>query len=68
MPDPKNRGQFGNRTDTSAQAAKGGRASTGSFGSSNAADPSAAGRKGAAAQPRSAKVRGGQNSHRSSGY
>lgn len=64
MADPKNQGQFGNRADTREQAAKGGRMSSGHFGGANAADPHAAGRMGAAAQPRSAKVRGGQNSHR----
>ncbi|MFJ1460069.1 hypothetical protein [Nocardia wallacei] len=63
MPDRKNAGQFGNRPDTAKQAQKGGVASTGSFGSPNSADPSAAGRKGAAAQPTEAKSRGGQHSH-----
>ncbi|MBF6172521.1 hypothetical protein [Nocardia blacklockiae] len=63
MPDVKNPGQFGNRPDTEKQARKGGQASTGSFGSANSADPSEAGRKGAAAQPTEAKSRGGQHSH-----
>ncbi|MBB5914776.1 hypothetical protein BJY24_003643 [Nocardia transvalensis] len=63
MPNPKNRGQFGNRPDTAKQARKGGLASTGSFGSAHSADPSEAGRKGAAAQPTAAKSRGGQHSH-----
>ncbi|MBF6298946.1 hypothetical protein IU459_15540 [Nocardia amamiensis] len=62
MPDPKNPGQFGNRSDTEEQARRGGKASTGSFGESNSADPSAAGRKGAEAQPTEAKVRGGEHS------
>lgn len=64
MADPKNQGQFGNRSDTRAQAAKGGRASSGSFGGPNAADPHVTGRMGAAAQSHEAKVRGGRNSHR----
>lgn len=59
-----NPGQFGNRQDTQAQASKGGQASSGSFGDANSADPSEAGRKGAKNQPREAKVRGGENSHR----
>ncbi|MBF6180018.1 Uncharacterised protein [Nocardia otitidiscaviarum] len=63
MADPKNPGQFGNREDTEEQARKGGQASTGSFGSENAADPHEAGRKGAEAQPTEAKQRGGQHSH-----
>lgn len=63
MPDSKNPGQFGNRADTEEQASRGGKASTGSFGESNAADPHEAGRKGAAAQPQEAKVKGGQHSH-----
>ncbi|MGW5309303.1 hypothetical protein ACWEQ0_05435 [Nocardia thailandica] len=63
MADQNNPGQFGNRSDTEDQARKGGQASTGSFGSENAADPSAAGRKGAQAQPTDAKQRGGQHSH-----
>ncbi|MGY1898849.1 hypothetical protein ACW9HR_04455 [Nocardia gipuzkoensis] len=63
MADKNNPGQFGNRSDTEEQARRGGQASTGSFGSSHSADPSAAGRKGAAAQPTEAKARGGQHSH-----
>ncbi|MBF6327371.1 hypothetical protein [Nocardia transvalensis] len=63
MADPKNPGQFGNRADTAEQAHKGGQASTGSFGDKNSADPSKAGKKGAAAQPTEAKIRGGQHSH-----
>ncbi|GAB4586667.1 hypothetical protein [Nocardia sp. IFM 10818] len=63
MPDPKNPGQFGNREDTEEQARRGGKASSGSFGEPNAADPSAAGRKGAEAQPTEAKAKGGQHSH-----
>ncbi|MFF0545993.1 hypothetical protein [Nocardia thailandica] len=63
MADQNNPGQFGNRSDTADQARKGGQASTGSFGSENAADPSTAGRKGAQAQPTEAKQRGGQHSH-----
>ncbi|MCP9625054.1 hypothetical protein FOH10_10340 [Nocardia otitidiscaviarum] len=63
MANPKNPGQFGNRSDTEEQARKGGQASTGSFGSENSADPHEAGRKGAQAQPTEAKQRGGQHSH-----
>lgn len=63
MADQNNPGQFGNRSDTEEQARRGGQASTGSFGDRNSADPSAAGRKGAEAQPNEAKVRGGQHSH-----
>ncbi|MFF0491185.1 hypothetical protein ACWDSJ_22465 [Nocardia sp. NPDC003482] len=63
MADQNNPGQFGNRSDTAEQARKGGQASTGSFGDKNSADPSAAGKKGAAAQPTDAKVKGGQHSH-----
>ncbi len=63
MPDRNNPGQFGNRKDTQEQASRGGRASTGSFGQPNAADPREAGRKGAQAQPVEAKARGGQHSH-----
>ncbi|HVX58653.1 MAG TPA: hypothetical protein VG964_02860 [Candidatus Saccharimonadales bacterium] len=67
MADSNNPGQFGNRDDTQAAASAGGQASSGSFGDSNSADPSAAGKKGAQMQPREAKVRGGQNSHRGDG-
>ncbi len=63
MVSAKNPGQFGNRKDTEMQARKGGMASPGKFGSSKGADPRAAGRKGAAAQPIAAKRRGGMNSH-----
>ncbi|MBL1078206.1 hypothetical protein JK358_27740 [Nocardia sp. 2] len=63
MPNPKNPGQFGNRADTVEQASKGGKASSGSFGSEHGADPREAGRKGAKAQPTEAKSRGGQRSH-----
>lgn len=63
MPDPKNPGQFGNRPDTEEQARKGGKASSGSFGKPNSADPHEAGRKGAKAQPTEAKAEGGHNSH-----
>ncbi|WP_094028530.1 hypothetical protein, partial [Nocardia cerradoensis] len=56
-------GQFGNRADTERQAREGGRASSGSFGGPNSADPRAAGRKGAEAQPHESKVTGGQHSH-----
>ena len=63
MADRNNPGQFGNRSDTEEQASSGGRASTGSFGERNAADPREAGRKGADAQPAEAKAKGGQHSH-----
>ncbi|MEC3919001.1 hypothetical protein [Nocardia sp. CDC160] len=63
MPDPKNPGQFGNRPDTQEQASKGGKASSGSFGSEHGADPREAGRKGAQAQPTEAKAEGGHHSH-----
>jgi uncharacterized protein len=62
MADANNPGQFGNRPDTEEQARRGGEASTGSFGEKNSADPSAAGKKGAAAQPTEAKSAGGQHS------
>ena len=61
MADSNNSGQFGNRSDTREQAAKGGRSSSGRFGQENGADPREAGRKGAREQPREAKVRGGRN-------
>ncbi len=64
MADANNSGQFGNREDTEEQARKGGEASPGSFGSSESADPSEAGSKGAQAQPHEAKVEGGENSHK----
>lgn len=50
------------RTDI---ARKGGKARTGKFGSAHGADPQKAGKKGNAAEPHEAKVRGGENSHRS---
>lgn len=62
MADTANPGQFGNRSDTEKQAHKGGQASPGSFGESQSADPSAAGAKGAAAQPTEAKREGGEHS------
>jgi hypothetical protein len=67
MADSNNPGQFGNRDDTQQQASKGGQASSGSFGDTNGADPSEAGRMGAEAQPHEAKVRGGENSHSGGG-
>jgi hypothetical protein len=63
MADSNNPGQFGNRPDTKQQASAGGQASTGKFGDKNGADPHAAGEAGAKAQPREAKVRGGEHSH-----
>lgn len=63
MADRNNPGQFGNRSDTEKQAREGGKASTGSFGESNSADPSKAGKMGAEAQPTEAKREGGRNSH-----
>ncbi|NMO01830.1 hypothetical protein HH308_11470 [Gordonia sp. TBRC 11910] len=63
MADSSNPGQFGNRDDTEEQARKGGESSPGQFGSERGADPQAAGRKGAEAEPHEAKVRGGENSH-----
>jgi uncharacterized protein len=63
MADPKNPGQFGNRPDTKKQAKKGGEASPGKFGGPEGADPHQAGRMGAEAQPREAKVKGGEHSH-----
>jgi hypothetical protein len=66
MADQNNPGQFGNRNDTEQQASKGGQVSSGSFGSGNGVDPSAAGRKGAEAQPNEAKAEGGANSHQGS--
>lgn len=64
MADSNNPGQFGNRSDTEEQAHKGGKASTGKFGSEHGADPHKAGQKGAEAEPREAKVEGGKHSHR----
>jgi hypothetical protein len=63
MADANNSGQFGNRPDTKKQAQAGGNASTGKFGSPKGADPHKAGKMGAEAQPREAKVKGGENSH-----
>ncbi|MFF3567666.1 hypothetical protein [Nocardia jiangxiensis] len=63
MADQNNPGQFGNRSDTEEQARRGGRASSGSFGQRNGADPHEAGRKGAQAQPAEAKSKGGRHSH-----
>lgn len=63
MADSNNPGQFGNRSDTEEQARKGGKASSGKFGSEHGADPHMAGKKGAQAQPTEAKSRGGQHSH-----
>jgi uncharacterized protein len=60
MADSNNPGQFGNREDTEEQAHNGGKASTGSFGDENGADPHKAGEKGAEAQPTEAKSLGGQ--------
>ena len=62
MPDPQNPGQFGNRDDTEEQAQKGGKESPGKFGSPEGADPAAAGREGAEAQPTEAKAEGGRHS------
>jgi general stress protein YciG len=81
MADPKNPGQFGNRSDTEERASEGGQASSGSFeeGSNRASEAgkassgsfeegssraSEAGEKGAKAQPKEAKRRGGKNSSR----
>jgi hypothetical protein len=58
MADPKNQGQFGNRSDTSAMASEGGQAS------SAKQDMSKLGKKGAEAQSHEAKAKGGQHSHR----
>lgn len=60
--DPKNPGQFGERSDTQKQARKGGKDSSGSFqsGSQRASD---AGKRGAAHQSTEAKRRGGEHSH-----
>ncbi|HSX31859.1 MAG TPA: hypothetical protein VLF43_01230 [Candidatus Saccharimonadales bacterium] len=64
MADSDNPGQFGNRPDTEERAHEGGKASPGKFGSSQGADPHKAGQQGAEAQPREAKAKGGQNSHK----
>lgn len=63
MASDNNPGQFGNREDTQEMAAEGGKASSGKFGSDNGADPSKAGKKGAKAQPKEAKAKGGRHSH-----
>lgn len=63
MANQDNPGQFGNRSDTAEQARKGGKSSPGKFGSERGADPREAGRQGAKAQPREAKVKGGRMSH-----
>ncbi|WP_129656976.1 hypothetical protein [Rothia halotolerans] len=62
MADKNNPGQFGNRNDTEQQAHKGGEASSGSFGESNAADPHQAGQEGAQAQSTEDKAKGGRHS------
>ena len=54
------------RNEVQKIAKKGGEASTGKFGSKNGADPSEAGKAGAAAQPVEAKREGGRNSRRTS--
>jgi hypothetical protein len=59
MADPKNPGQFGNRSDTEKQASKGGKASGGSNRGSSSRASGAAGRTQAA-------KRGGENSRRNS--
>jgi hypothetical protein len=64
MADDNNPGQFGNRDDTEAQASEGGKKSPGKFGSPKGADPSQAGKMGAKAEPREARVEGGKNSHK----
>lgn len=61
MADSDNPGQFGNRADTEKQASEGGKASTGSFGEPNSADPSQAGKKGAAHQSKADKAKGGRS-------
>lgn len=62
MADSNNPGQFGNdRDDTQEQAQKGGENSNGQFGAENGVDPQETGQEGAAAQPREAKVEGGEN-------
>jgi uncharacterized protein len=63
MADSNNPGQFGNRPDTTQQASAGGKASSGSFGDTNGANPHDAGKMGAKAQPTEAKAKGGRNSH-----
>lgn len=63
MADPKNQGQFGNRSDTEEQARRGGEQSPGQFGGPQGADPHEVGRAGAQAQPTEAKAEGGRHSH-----
>jgi hypothetical protein len=62
MAEQKNRGQFGNRADTSVQTGKSGMAGGGKFekGSARAVK---AGKAGARAQPTEAKRLGGRHSH-----
>lgn len=62
MADNKNPGQFGNRNDTEEQARKGGEQSPGQFGAEEGADPEKAGEKGAQAQSKEDKAKGGRNS------
>lgn len=62
MADNQNQGQFGNRNDTEKQARKGGEQSPGQFGASEGADPAKAGSKGADAQSKEDKAKGGRNS------
>lgn len=57
MADPNNSGQFGNRADAGTNASEGGRAS------SAKQDMSKLGIKGAEAQSREAKAKGGHASH-----
>lgn len=57
MADPNNPGQFGNRSDTEEMAREGGKAS------SDKQDMSKLGKKGAAAQSRADKAKGGRHSH-----
>jgi len=60
MADRNNPGQFGNRSDTSEAASKGGQVS------SSKQDMSKLGKKGAQEQSTAAKRRGGEHSHRNS--
>ncbi|AXE37713.1 stress protein [Acidipropionibacterium virtanenii] len=54
-------GKFGEKN--AADPHEAGQQSSGKFGEKNAADPHEAGREGAQAQPREAKVEGGEHSH-----
>ena len=63
MADSNNPGQFGNRPDTEEMARKGGKASSGKFGSEHGADPHKAGQAGARAQSTEDKRKGGERSH-----